>query len=105
MKKIRMLPLALLLALVLAAVAAAIALWPTHPGRQPDEVQRVYLLEDAFSSQLAAALESDAWKSLLDAQLDAASASGADTLLWSGRAAGQPLWPETAWPWQTDPVA
>lgn len=105
MKKIRMLPLALLLALVLAAVAAAIALWPTHPGRQPDEVQRVYLLEDAFSSQLAAALESDSWKSLLDAQLDAAAASGADTLLWSGRAAGQPLWPETAWPWQTDPVA
>ena len=44
MKKIRMLPLALLLALVLAAVAAAIALWPTHPGRQPDEVQQVYLL-------------------------------------------------------------
>ncbi len=104
MKKFRALPLALVLALVLAAVAAAIALWPAHPGREPGEVQRVYLLEDDFSSQLAAALESGSWKSLLDAQLDTAAASGADTLLWSGRAAGQPLWPETAWPWQADPV-
>lgn len=104
MKKFRALPLALVLALVLAAVAAAIALWPAHPGREPGEVQRVYLLEDDFSSQLAAALESGSWKSQLDAQLDTAAASGADTLLWSGRAAGQPLWPETAWPWQADPV-
>lgn len=105
MKKFRALPLALVLALVLAAVAAAIALWPAHPGREPGEVQRVYLLEDAFSAQLAGALEGGDWKSLLDAQLTAAAASGADTLLWSGRAGGQPLWPEPGWPWQADPVA
>lgn len=105
MKKIRMLPLILVLAAGLAAVAAAIALWPSHPGRDPGQVQRVYLLEEDFSARLAGALETDGWKEMLDAQLVAASGAGADTLLWSGRAGDAPLWPETGWPWQADPVA